>query len=232
VPFGGQIGITAAPAGLAVWSLRSGSLSRIFQASPTAGERIKVYSLLKFEGFLWLAIAICGFLGAVLADKIFRRRPVELPDKIKPMFPLPWFLAIPISIIGSVFVANFLINILAIDVSYPDQKLGSITAQPANLQIAFAVLMSFAACGFLAKTVVGSKGFWSAIASAVVIYYSAISYGKSDVMVYLSSTWPANFYSKPVIAVLPIQLVSFGCLGAVWGYWLAVDYYLWRTQQG
>jgi len=230
-PYGAQIGIIAAPAGLAVWSLRSAMLSKVFQMTPAAGDRVKVYSSLKFEGFLWLAIAVCGFLGALMADRIFRRKPVELPDKTKPVFQMPEFAQIVIAIIGTVFVANFLINIFALDVSYSDPQLAHVTAQPASLQLAFAVLIAFGACGFLAKILIGSRAVWSAMASVVLICYTAIGYGKNDILAHLSSSWPANFFIRPITAVLPVQMVAFGCLGAVWGYWLAVDYHLWRTQQ-
>jgi len=231
VPYGSQIGIIAAPAGLAVWSMRSAMLSKVFQAAPAAGERVKVYSSLKFEGFLWLAVIFCGFLGAVLADKVFRKRTVKLPDKMKPVLKLPEFLIIAIAVIGTVFVANFLVNIFAAGVSYSDPRLSHVTAQPLSLQLAFAVFIAFGACGFLAKIFLGSRPFWPAVASVVLIYYSATVYGKNSVLTYLNASWPANFFIRPAAAVLPVQMVAFGCLGAVWGYWLAVDYHLWRTHQ-
>ena len=230
-PYGAQIGILAAPAGLAVWGLRSAPLSKIFQMAPIVSDRMKVYSSLKFEGFLWLAIVVCGFLGALAADKIFRRGTVELPDKTKPVFQLPEFLEIAISAIGTIFVANFLINIIAAGISYSDPLLAQVTAQPANLQIAFAVFIAFGACGFFAKIFLGSRAFWPAIACVPLIYHSAIAYGKSTFLTHISSSWPANFFIRPVTAVLPVQMVAFACLGAVWGYWLAVRYHLWRTYQ-
>jgi len=230
-PYGTQIGIIAAPAGIAVWGLRSAPLSKIFQMAPVVQDRMKAYSSLKFEGFLWLGIAVCGFLGALSADKIFRRKAVEPLDKIKPVFRLPEFLEIAISVIGTVFVANFLVNILAADVSYSDQELAHVTSQPANLQVVFAIFVAFGACGFFAKIFLASRAFWPAIASVPLIYYSAITYGKSDILTHISSSWPANFFIRPITAVLPIQMVAFGCLGAVWGYWQAVSYHLWRTNQ-
>jgi hypothetical protein len=230
-PYGLQIGQVSAPAGLVVWGLRSAPLSQLFQAAPAAGERIKVYSSLKFEGFIWLAIVLCGFLGAFAADKIFRKKPLELPDKEKPAFQLPQLAQIALSLIGTVFAANFLINILAVDISYSDQQFAHVTAQPPNLQIAFAVFIAFGACGFAAKAFLGSGVFWPPLASAVLILSSASIYGKSNILTHLSSSWPANFFIRSDAAVLPIQIVGFGCLGAVWGYWLAVDWHLWRTYQ-
>jgi hypothetical protein len=230
-PYGSQIGILAGPAGLAVWGLRSAPLSEIFQMAPNVPDRIKVYSSLKFEGFIWLAIVICGFIGAITADKIFRRKAVELPDEIKPASRLPEFAQIAIAVIGTVFVANFLVNILATDIGYSDSELVHVTAQPAKLQIAFAVFIAFGACGFFAKLFLASKAFWPAIASVPLIYYSTITYSKSGILVHLATSWPAVFFARPVTAVLPVQMVAFGCLGAVWGYWLAVRYHLWRVHE-
>jgi hypothetical protein len=230
-PYGAQIGIIAAPAGLAVWGLKSSPLSKLFQIAPAVADRMQVYNRLRFEGFIWLAIAVCGFAGAIAADRIFRRKEINLPDWIKPSFPLPDFAQIAIVVIGTVFVANFLVNILAVDVGYSDTSLNRVTAQPANAQIAFAVFIAFGVCGFLTKLFLNSKAYWPAIASAIVIYYSIITYGKSKIMAHLAASWPAIFFARPVMAVLPVQMVAFGCLGALWGYWLAVSYHIWRTTQ-
>ncbi|MGA2915261.1 MAG: hypothetical protein ABSE89_04480 [Sedimentisphaerales bacterium] len=230
-PYGAQTGILAAPAGLVVWGLRSAPLSEIFQRYPSAASRMDVYSKLRLEGFLWLGIVLCGFLAALLADKIFKRETVRFSDEEKPVFQLQAYVRIIIAVIATIFIANFLINILAGDVSYPDSKLARVTAQPANLQIAFAVFITFGACGFLARLFLGSPAFWPAIASAPLIYYSAISYEKKDLITHISSFWPATFFIRPVTAVLPVQMVAFAFLGAIWGYWLAVDFSWWRTHQ-
>jgi hypothetical protein len=231
-PYGAQVGILAVPAGLAIWCFRSAALSKFFQAAPAVQNRIQVYSKLKFEGFIWLAIAVCGFFGAIVADKIFRSKTVELPDETKPVVQLPEFARIVVSVIGTILVANLLINIFAANISYSDSKLVHVTAQPANLQIAFAVFIAFGLCGFCAKLFLSTKVFWSAIASGPLIYYSAMTYGKDNILKHLAASWPAVFFARPVAAVLPVQMVAFGCLGAVWGYWLAVRYYLWRIHQG
>lgn len=230
-PFGNQIGIIAAPAGMAVWAMRSAPLSTLFQEAPAVANRIKIYSNLKYEGIVWFALAVCGFVGAIAADKIFRRKAVELPDETKPFFKLPEFAQIAAAVIATVFVANFLINIFAINVNFRDSQLNQVTAQPANLQIAFAVLLSFGVCGFLAKMFLSAKAFWPAVASVVVTYYFTTIYIKNGVLTLLALTWPAAFFQMPVTAVLPIQMVAFACLGSVWGYWLAVRYHIWRKHQ-
>jgi predicted small integral membrane protein len=230
-PFGMQIGVIAAPAGMAVWSFRSADLSTLFQASPAVNDRLAVYARLRFEAFIWLALAACCFLGAYVADKLIGKKNADLPDKFDATFKLPNFAIIPAAVIGTVIVANILINILAGDVRYSDPKMGQVTGQPANFQIAFAVIVAFMACGYVAKLFIGSSFIWPAAASALLSSYSIITYSNQSAITYLAKTWPAVFFIKPVTAVLPVQMVAFACLGAVWGYWLAVRYNLWKTYE-
>jgi hypothetical protein len=230
-PFGSQIGIIAAPAGMTIWAMRSAPLSVLFQEAPAIAARMKVYSALKYEGLVWLALAVCGFAGAISADRICRRKTVELPDQTKPLFKLPEFAQIAVSVIATVFVANSLINIFAISVNFADLQLGRVTAQPANLQIAFAVLLSFGICGFWAKMILSTGAFWPAIASVILTYYFTTIYIRNSTLTLLALSWPAVFFQRPIAAVLPIQMVSFACLGSIWGYWLAVRYHIWRTYQ-
>jgi hypothetical protein len=230
-PFGMQIGVIAAPAGMTVWSFRSAALSTLFQASPAVNDRLAVYAKLRFEAFIWLALAACCFLGAYIADKLLGKKSANIPDKFDAAFKLPNFAIIPAAVIGTVIVAYILINILAGDVLYPDQKMGHVIGQPANLQIAFAVIIAFMACGYLAKLFIGASFIWPAAASAFLSSYSIISYSSKPAIAYLANTWPAVFFAKPAAAVLPVQMVAFACLGAVWGYWLAVRYNLWKTYE-
>lgn len=230
-PYGGDIGILAAPAGLVVWGLRSAPLSSIFQINPAAANRIEVYSKLRFEGVLWLVIVLCGFLGAMAADKIFKRNAVPFSDEVKPLLPLEGIPGIIAAIIATVIIGNFLINILAGGTTYPDEKLKQVTDQPANLQIAFAVFITFGLCGFLAKIILGSRAIWPAIASAILIYCSSMIYVNSNSIARVSTAWPAVFFIRPIIAVLPVQMVAFAFLGSIWGFWLAIDYNWWRIHQ-
>lgn len=227
-PFGSQIGILAVPAGLAAWSFRSADISTLFQAAPAASSKLAVYSALRFEGFIWLALAFLGFFGALAADKLFRRKIPILHDKFDVGIKLHPFAAAGVAIVATVIVANFLLNILAADISYADRKLGTVTGQPANLQIAFGVLIAFMACGFSAKLFLGVNYVWPALASAPLTVYSISIYSKASVLEYLAGNWPSVFFARTAISVLPVQMVAFGCIGAVWGYWLAVSFRYWR----
>ncbi len=230
-PFGMQIGVIAAPAGMSVWSFRSGALSTVFQTAPAVNDRLAAYAKLRFEAFIWLALAACCFAGAYVADKLIGKKNTNLPDKFDATFKLPDFAVIPAAVIGTVIVAGILINILAGDVRYSDPQIGRVIGQPANLQIAFAVIVAFMACGYMAKLFIGASFIWPATASAFLSSYSIITYSNKPAIAYLANTWPAAFFARPTAAVLPIQMVAFACLGAVWGYWLAVRYNLWKTYE-
>jgi hypothetical protein len=43
--------------------------------------------------------------------------------------------------------------------------------------------------------------------------------------------WPAIFFSNTIIAVLPVQMIAFGALGSVAGYWMAFRYDYWRKHE-
>jgi hypothetical protein len=230
-PFGTQIGVIAAPAGMTVWSFRSADLSTFFQMQPAVNDRLAIYTALRFGAFIWLALAVCGFAGAYVADKLLNEKKTALPDKFDAMFKLPGFAVIPAAIVGTVIIGNILINILAGDIRYPDPRFGQVTGQPANLQIAFAVTVAFMACGYVAKLAIGSSFIWPAVASAFLSSYSIISYINKSAISYLANTWPAVFFIRPIVAILPIQMVAFAWIGAVWGYWLAVRYHLWKTYE-
>jgi hypothetical protein len=48
-----------------------------------------------------------------------------------------------------------------------------------------------------------------------------------EILEYMASTWPAAFFSKGIYGLLPIQIIPFGIIGAVLGYWLAIRWKFW-----
>jgi len=227
-PLGMQIGVIAVPAGMTFWSFKSAAVSTLFQAVPAASSRLAVYHSLRYEGFIWLAMAILGAVGAYVADKLFRKNPLELPDKFEPVVKLQPIAGIIVSVIGTVILASYLLNFLATDISYHDKKVGFVVGQPANLQIAFGVVIAFMACGFCGKLFLGANYIWPAIATAFVTVFSITTYAKADAFEYMAGNWAAAFFSKSILGILPVQMVAFGFIGAVWGYWLAVRYRYWK----
>ena len=137
-----------------------------------------------------------------------------------------------IGIIGSLLLVQFCIMLLAQDVRFSDSNLGSVVGQPAVGQIVFAVIASFGIAAFVIKIFLDVSYVWPIIASAFVNAYAVSLYVNQDVLEHLVKSWPAVFFSNSILAVLPIQMVSFGCLGALAGYWFAAQYQYWRKHSG
>jgi hypothetical protein len=226
-PFGREIGILAAPAGLAIWAVRSGSMAGLIQLNPTVAQRQVLVASLKWEPFFWLAIVAAGFIGVLLGQKLCSNKNLATQEKTK-LGPGNYLNSI-LAVVCSAFIAQFCIRIVAQDVSLSDNTLGSVVAQPAVGQIVFAVLVSFGAAAFVAKKFLDVSYTWPAIASAFVTTFIASVYAK-QVPDFVQS-WPAAFFPNSVISILPIQMVAFGALGSVAGYWMAIRYEYWRKHE-
>jgi hypothetical protein len=226
-PFGREIGILAAPAGLAIWAVRSGSMAGLIELNPTVAQRQELIASLKWEPFFWLAVVAAGFIGVLLARKLCPNKKIATQEKAK-SGPSE-YLNVLIALAGSAFIAQFCIRIVAQDVTLSDYTLGSVVAQPAVGQIVFAVLVSFGAAAFVVKKFLNVSYIWPAIASAFVTTFVASVYAKQ--VPDLVQNWPAAFFPNSVISILPIQMVAFGALGSVAGYWMAIRYEYWRKHE-
>ncbi len=69
-PYGREIGILAAPSGLAIWAVRSGSMAALIQLNPTATQRQELIASLRWEPVFWLVVVAAGFAGVLLGQKI------------------------------------------------------------------------------------------------------------------------------------------------------------------
>ena len=226
-PFGREIGILAVPSGLAIWAVRSGSMAGLIQLNPTAVQRQALVASLRLEPFFWLIIVAVGFIGVLLAQKLTPTRNLVAQEKSK-SGPGKYLNAI-LALVCSGFIAQFCIRIVAQDVRVLDNTLGSVIAQPAVGQVVFAVLVSFGCAAFVAKKFFNVSYIWPSIASAFVTAFMATVYARE--VPYLVQNWPAAFFSNSVISVLPVQMVAFGTLGSIAGYWMAIRYEYWRKHE-
>jgi hypothetical protein len=230
-PYGREIATLAAPSGLALWALRTGDMADLMQLNPTLPQRQAIFVTLKWEPFFWLAIVAAGLAGTLLAQKI--SQPKSRPNKPeqKPI-SIPYkYLSASVALVGSVLVVQLCIRILAQDVRIFDSKLGSVVAQPAVGQIVFAVLVSFGVAAFIFKKFLDVSYIWPTIASGFVTAFVNITYVNTDVLQHLVGRYPAVFFSNAVISILPVQMVAFGTLGAIAGYWMAIRYTYWRKHE-
>ena len=227
-PYGREIGILAAPSGLAIWAVRCGNMANLMRLNPTVAQRQELFAAFKFEPVFWLAIVAAGFGGVLVGQKILH--PKTEPDETqeKPNSKSNIYLNTAIALVASVLIAQFCVGIFAKDVQIFDNKLGSVFAQPAIGQIVFAVLVSFGVAAFGVKKFLNVSYIWPTIASAFVTGFAINIYVKQDVLQHLVQRWPAVFFSNAVTSILPVQMVAFGALGSIAGYWLAVRYNYWR----
>jgi hypothetical protein len=226
-PYGRQIGIFAAPSGLAIWAVRSGSMAGLIQLNPTTAQRQALVASLKWEPFFWLIVVAAGFAGVLIAQKLSPNKNLAAQEKSKSR---PGeYLNIIIALVCSGFIAQFCIRIVAQDVRVSDNNLGMVVGQPAVGQIVFGVLVSFGAAAFIVKKFLNVSYIWPSVASAFVTAFIATIYGRE--VPYLVQNWPPAFFSNSVISVLPVQMVAFGTLGSVAGYWMAIRYEYWRKHE-
>lgn len=229
-PYGNRIGILAVPAGLAVWAVRSGDIGTLMQLNTSIGHRQQIYSTFCWEPLFWLSIVVAGYLGVFLASQIVHSAATgETGKPQKRSFGV--LLNIVIAVVGSAVVAQFFIGMLARDFTIWDSTSGAAVAQPAIGQIVFAVLVSFGIVGFLVQRVLGVDYIWPVIGTCLVNFLAVSVYGKHRVLEYFIERWPAMFFSNSVLAVLPVQIVAFGSLGAIAGYWMAVRYDYWHQHE-
>jgi len=229
-PHGREIGILAVPLGLAVWAVRSSSMAGLMQLNPAPEHRQALLASFKWEPLFWLAIVAAGFAGALLGEKI-RTAPKATQAKEKPKSKSNMYLNTAIALAASVLIAQFFIGILAQDVKMLDNRLGSVVGQPAIGQVVFAVLVSFGLAAFVIKHFLNAGYIWGIIASAFVTAFAIITYVKESVLLHLAQDWPAVFFSNAVISILPVQMVAFGTLGSIAGYWMAIRYDYWRKHE-
>jgi zinc transporter ZupT len=221
-PYGREIGILAAPSGLAIWAARSGKMAGLIQLNPTVAERQALASSFRWEPFFWLAIVAAGFLGVLLARTLSPNKNRATQEESKPG-PDKYAKTV-IALVLSIVIAQFCIGIIAQDV-----KLDSVIGQPALAQVIFAVLVSFGAAAFVAKKFFNVSYIWPSISSAFVTAVMTSIYAKD--IPYLAQTWPPVFFPNSVISVLPVQMVAFGTLGSVAGYWMAIRFDYWRKHE-
>jgi len=230
-PYGRQIAVLAVPAGMAIWAVRSGNMAGMMQMNPDVSRRLQIFTALKYESLFWLAIVAAGFLAVRLARKISSQKNGPAQTQKKSNFSVNICLSAALAVVVSVLIARFCIGILAAGVKIFDSNLGSVAAQPAVGQIVFAVVVSFGLAGFVVKKFLNAGYICPTIASAFITAFASTTYVKQDILAHLTQRLPAVFLPHPVLSILPVQMVAFGTLGSIIGYWLAVRYNYWRKHE-
>ena len=229
-PYGRQIAVLAVPSGLAVWVIRSGNMASLMLQNPTVAQRQEVFASLRWEPIFWLALVAAGLGSSFLAEKIRKAaQPGEVEEKSNS--PKNIYLNAVFALVGSGLVAQLCIRLFARDISFSDSKLGSVIAQPEPGQIIFAVSASFLIAAFVVKKFLSASYVWPIAASAMVTWFAMTTHCRQDILQHIQTHWPAVFFPSSTVAISPLQMVAFGALGSVAGYWLAVRYDYWHKYE-
>ncbi len=190
-------------------------------------ERQALLSVMRWEGVFWLAIVGAGYAGVKVAERLVKaKKPVD-DEKIGNVNSRN-VLNVVTALIATFVIAQFALAVLAQDVRMFDSELGTVVGQPGRGQVAFAVVVSFAIAAFVVKWVVNVSYVWPGLAACGVGFYSMWLSGKGDVLKHMVETWPDAYFARSVCGILPLQMVAFGAIGSVAGYWLAIKYVYWR----
>jgi len=206
----------AVPAGMSAWCFASGDMRTLLITNSTLVERQKVYAVLGWEGLFWLLPVIAGLLG-VLAGWVLHKRQMpqltisKLSDEGKPLYLL-------IAAVASVVVVQILISILAQDVRQQDPQLGQVVGQPGKGQVAFAVFVSFLAAGYAVKYFIKTSYIIPTLCAAIAVFLAMRYAASPAVAEQMTRNWAVAYFPRAVCAILPLQMVAFGALGAFAGF--------------
>ena len=221
-PIGSILGPYAAPAGIAVLALCSGSIKQLLLIDSALDQRNALYSFFRWESVFWLAICAAGYAGTVLISKLIGTKAVVLGQPGETETKEKQWANVLVAIVSAAIVVYFTIGIFAQDIRQIDLKLGSVVGTPGNGQIAFGVFVSVGLAAFLVKRFL-QMHFFLVIFGAILLYIGIFTkiIGSAD-LEHMVTTWPIDFFPHSIYAIMPIQFVSFSWLGAMTGYWVAL----------
>lgn len=228
-PYGKEIGVLAAPAGLGFITLISGNITDLIRHNSLENQA-GIYSALKWEPILWCLIPLSGILGAIVGNITMPpKSPLPVPVQIKPVIEFKkGYLSLIVSTILAAIIAHFAIGLFVRDVSVSNNNIAAIV-QPEKLQIAFGVYVSFLVAAFVVKLILNSSYIW-VCASIIVVYFVESTMAGASVKA-TSENFPVSFFLHSGFSILPIEIISWGTLGAITGFWAAVRYNYWKNFQ-
>lgn len=216
-PLGSVLGPFAAPAGLGVLALFTGGIKQLLLTNASFEQRNALYNTLRMESLLWLAACTAGYVAVLATAKLIGTKTVVLhPEAIVQKKNEQWINAL-IGAVVSAAVVYLMIGVLVRDI-----RQDSVIGTPGNGQIAFGVFVSAGLAAFLVKRFL-QVHFIPVIVGALALYIGLFTrYIGSDTLRHLVQTWPIDFFPHAIYAITPLQFVSFGILGAMTGYWIAI----------
>ncbi len=226
-PNGKQIAVIVVPVGVCVWSIRCASIADTIRQTTDIDKRLGIYQSMLPQPFFWLLVIAAGILPVYLAHCLVGPKvhihEQETLEKAKNKIANN-----VTALLGSALIGFFLVSLLAQGLKIPGTKF---IAQPAVAQIAFAVFVAFAVAAFIVKHFINAHYFWPVAATSFVASFGLFFFTKRPVLERISIDFPANIFSHPTAAILPIQMVSFGTLGAIAGFWMVELFHQWQENE-
>jgi hypothetical protein len=221
-PLGNVLGPLAAPAGLAVLALFTGGIKQLLLTNASFQQRNALYSTLRFETLLWLAVVAAGYAAVLLTTKLTHKKAIVLHSESAPQKKNEQWFNILIAAVLTVIIVYFTIGIFVRDIRQLDDRLGYVVGTPGNAQIAFGVFVSVGLAAFAAKRLLKAH-YILVILSVIALYIGLLTrYIGSDTLQHMVQTWPIDFFPHSIYAIMPTQLIAFATLGAITGYWSAI----------
>jgi len=219
-PLGSALGPFAAPAGLAVLALAGGSMRNLLLYNQDFESRSVLYASLRWEVLLWLAVCAAGLAG-VFAVSRFLKTKLIIPGQLQKPSSTMLINGI-VGAIASAAVVYFTIGFFAQDLRQADPQLGKVIGLTGNGQIAFGVFVSVGLAAFLIKYFAKLDYYWAVLGAGAlyVVMYGRL--GGSETLRYLVDKWPVDYLPHALFGITPLQFASWGVLGALTGYWIAV----------
>lgn len=212
-PKGRYTALAAVPMGLGIWALRSGSMGTLLTYHNDIESHKLIYMSLRWEGVFWFLAVAAGYAGVRLAAKLCgEKEQQELIPKKKQQ---PGELALPLVVTSA--IAWPLVIIFAQSPKIPTNQYGTVYSQPRQAQIAFALLASFGIAGYLVRRFMKVRVELPIISTVLFSLAAAIYSGKESIQS-VNMNLPPYFFSSPIGAILPIQIIAFGTLGVLCGY--------------
>lgn len=224
-PYGRQVGVLAVPVGLAWIAIRSGDFGGYAQMNPDIDTRLAMLASFKFEPFFWLLLAGAGYAGVLAGQSFKKATPKVNIESEPPKFNFLNFI-ITVAIAGA--IARIAISLFVQDVRVADTNLGNLIGQPAKAQICLGLVAAFGIVGFFVRLLFKTDYIMCSLAGA---FLPAAIIGfkiHPEQVKSLAENYPPVFYTDVIGAILPIQIIAFGCIGCYIGYWGAIRYEYWK----
>ena len=225
-PYGCEIGFLAAPSGLAIWACRSASISKTLAVIPDVQSRQDLFTSMRFESLFWLAVVYAGWCGVQLAKKLRPNPTLPILETLPEPKKTP-VIYNGLAIVVSLVVGQFLLSVFAQDIS----QTHGVLSQPPARQLALGIFMAFGVASFLVGHFLRLNYHWVMPALALTYVLSTLSFAKTETLTLMAQTSPSLCLPSTVLFALPIHIVSFGSLGAIWGHWASVRFDYWRTHE-